>query len=53
MGKRKYHAVSLEQIKISTVLKKLDTQQVIVSVDAAKEDFFAGIAGADGEIVKS
>ena len=52
MGKRKYHSVSLDQIEISTVLKKIDTNRIIVSIDAAKEDFFAGIADGHGQIAK-
>ena len=59
MGKGRYHAVGVNQVEKRALAAVLDSSQIVVSVDVAKERFFAGISGArwcgfeNGEMVAS
>ena len=49
MKKRTYRSVKVQDIKLEKLVCGLDRQQpCIIGIDVAKEDFYAGLGGADG-----
>jgi len=43
MGKRKYRAVQVNQVEVAPLSEALGAGRVVVSIDVAKEDFFAAV----------
>lgn len=53
MKKRTYRSIKVQDIKLEKLICDLDHQQpCILGVDVAKEDFYAGLGGADGLVKK-
>lgn len=53
MKKRTYRSVKVQEIKLEKLICELSGQQTcILGIDVAKEDFYAGVGGADGLIKK-
>jgi transposase len=49
MKKRSYRAVKVQDINAEKIARSIDrTQPCILGIDVAKEDFYAGVGGADG-----